>query len=531
MNGFKFFLLLLLLIPGLLFSQEAGGDPGEPDPAAVEAPGEGPGNTAAAPKTAAGPGEGEGVSSPVEAETAAASTAETAPAEDAPRALSPAPVPSTAAFSPGLSAPAGSVEARRIETLRYGTETEISTLIQTLRTEKSDYLDGELVKLADVSRNRSILTGIFAFFAERAKGGLESRAIRAVEERDDEASETVLAAIDYLGKLKAAEAADSLREIIDSGERAYMAAAFRALGQAGSSGGGGEAAEFLVDFYTRRNPADDQRREIIAAIGETKSSGGIDFLSGLVRNGEERVTLRIAGLEALAKIGDPKGLDAVLSAVPAPDPNIRAAAVSALGPFSGDAVDKALYEAFRDSFWRTRLAAASAAGARKLAGAVPYLRYRAENDEVPQVKDEAIRALGAIGGGEAVDILKSLFAERKNSDRVRILAGEMLIQADPGRYAGTVIAELDDAKRRSQTALYNGLLKDISGAKTPGVEDFVRRLFASGGVVEKSYALDMCIVNEFRGLAGEIRALTPEKNGSLSRKAVVTLERLGLSAE
>jgi HEAT repeat protein len=428
--------------------------------------------------------------------------------------------------------PAGEL---RLDTLRYGTETEIAALIQSLRSEGTDQLDGELSALAGTTRNRSILTGIFSFFNERGKEGLEDRAIRAVEERDDEAPETVLAAMDYLGKRKHTAAADALQGIIAGEERRFMGAAFKALGQVGSADprSGATAAEYLTDFYSRGNPADDQRREIIIAIGETRSSRGVPFLAEIARNQDERMVLRIAALEALAKIGDPEGLPAILLAVPATDPNVRSAAVGALGPFSGPEVDNAVFEAFRDSFWRTRLAAASAARERKLKAAIPYLRYRAENDETPQVKDEAIRALGAIGGGEALGILSSLFSERKNADRVRILAGEMLIQNDPGRYAPALIAEIDEAKKKNQTPLYNGLLKNIGGAKTPAVENFTRLLLTSGGVIEKSYGLDMAANNEFRSLAAEVRTLTDEKaaggNPSLARKARLTLQKLGLS--
>ncbi|GHV71677.1 PBS lyase [Spirochaetia bacterium] len=435
-------------------------------------------------------------------------------------------------FLPPVFSQSRTVEEQRFDTLRYGTETEIAALIQSLKTENTDTMDAELITLADTSRNRNILTGIFSFFAERGKSGLEKRAVKALDERDDEANETVLAAIDYLGKLKASGSIISLQKIVDGDERRFMSAAFKALGQAGSVSkeAGAEAAEFLVDYYNNHNPADDQRREIIAAIGETLSSEGQPFLTSLIKNQDERMVLRIAALEALAKIKDPEGLEAILQAVPAADPNVRAAAVGALGPFSGEAVDNAIFEAFRDSYYKTRLAAATAAKERKLAGAVPFLRYRAERDEVPQVKDEAIRALGAIGNAEALETLNALFTERKNSDRVRIIAAEMLIQDDAGKYAPVVITEMDEAKSKNQTALYNGLLKGLSVAKSPNVVDFARRLFGSASVVEKSYALDLCANNELKELAAEVRALTDEKNGgALSRKARMTLQRLGLS--
>jgi HEAT repeat protein len=445
--------------------------------------------------------------------------------------------PASNSKGPGVTRPPAAqeqvktIEEQRLDTIHYGTEGEIAALIQALKNENAAYLDDELLKLVENTRNKNILAGVFSFFGERNKKGLEKRAARALEERDNEAAETVLAAINYLGRIKEPLAIEYLEKILDSEERRFMSEAFRAMGRAGSAEKGNKAAdetaEYLIDYYTNREPGDENRREIIIALGETGSKKGVAFLTGIAGNNEERVPLRIAALEALSKIGAPEGLDAVLASLSSEDPNVRSAAVAALGPFSGKAVDDAILESFRDSYYRTRLAAASAAGTRKLTTAVPYLRYRAERDEVPGVKDEAVRALGAIGSGEAAAVLEELFSNKRNPDRVRILAAEMLINHDAGAYADRVRTGMEEAKKGSQTPLYNGLLRVISGAKTKTLEDLARSFFASGGVMEKSYALDMTGNNEFRGLIPEVRALTDEKNGSLSRKAKEILRKLG----
>jgi HEAT repeat protein len=427
-------------------------------------------------------------------------------------------------------APGKSLEVQQVETLRYGTENEIAALIQTLKNEKAFYLDNELAILVQSTKNRIILSGVFIFFGDRGKEGLEERAIRAVKERDDEAAETVLAALDYLGKVKARDAIGPLRDVIDREEQRFMGNAIRALGLAGKSPveTADNTAEYLMDFYINRNPGDDSRREIVAALGELGSREGISFLAEIAVSDDERLSLRMTALDSLAKIGAPEGLQPVLTALVSPDPNVRSSAIAALGPFSGPGVEAAILEAFRDSYYRTRISAAKAAGERKLIEAIPYLRYRAEKDEVPAVKDEAVRALGAIGNGETALILADLFMERKNSDRIRLLSAEMLIRNDADEYAGKVILELDEAKAKNQTALYNGLLRVLGIARTRIVEDLAQRFLASGGVVEKSYALDMIVNNEFRGLAEEVEGLTGEKNSTLARKAQDTLQNLGM---
>jgi HEAT repeat protein len=450
------------------------------------------------------------------------------PARVSRRSEPPSPPP-----GPYLPASQKTIEEQRLDTIRFGTENEIASLVQTLKSENADYLDDALITLVRDTMNRNILSGVFSFFGDREKPGLEDRALRALEDWDMEAAGVVLSAVDYLGKLKVEAAIPPLKALLDAEERRFMNAAFRSLGFIGGGipGESEEIALYLIDYYTNRDPGDENRRDIIIALGETSSPAAVEFLSDIAGNSDERVPLRMAALEALAGIGAPAGLDAILAGAASQDPNVRSAAVGALGPFDGPEVTAAILEAFRDSFYRTRIGAARAAGTRKLEAAVPYLAYRAERDDVPQVKDEAVKALGAIGTGEAEAVLASFFEERKNPDRTRILAAEMLIRDHAEAYAEKLAAELDDAKGRNQTALYNGFLRVIGSAKAPSLEAVTRRFLASGGVIEKSYALDMTANNEFRGLLGEVRTLTDPKNGNLARKAQSVLEKLDPSAK
>ncbi|MDR2541919.1 MAG: HEAT repeat domain-containing protein [Treponema sp.] len=425
-------------------------------------------------------------------------------------------------------------EAARRDIIQFGTETEIASLIQALRSENADFLDDELIALIANTRNQRILTGVFGFFGEREKSGLEERAIRAIVEREDETNETVLSAIDYIGRLKPAEAVPVIIELLNTEESRFMNGGFRALGRAGAVNRevADEAADFLVDFYTYREPAADSRSIIITAIGETGSSLGVPLLVDIATNTDERFPLRVAALGALSKIGDEEGVEAILSNVTTNDPNVRSAAVAALGPFSGEAVDRAILDGFRDSFYRTRIAAAQASRERKLVAAVPFLRFRAERDDVPTVRDEAIRALGAIANEEAIETLDNLFSGRRNTDRVRILSGEMLMKNTGDKNFNRLIIELDEAKRANLTNLYNGLLKIvgetvIQGEKTE-IENVAMRFIREGTVIERLYALDMAANNNLTGLREHIITLTKDRNESLARRARRTAEQLGI---
>ncbi|MCL2130802.1 MAG: HEAT repeat domain-containing protein [Treponema sp.] len=434
------------------------------------------------------------------------------------------------------------LEEQRLQTLRFGTETEIAKLIQDIKNENISYLDSDLIEIVQKTRNRNILTGVFSLFADMEKLGLEDRAIRAIHERDEESNDTVLAAVDYLGKIRSIEATDYIIELINSRENRFLNNSFRALGRIGNSqpkDSGDESINtdhrdkislFLLDYYKNRNPSDDITREIIIAIGEAGSKEAVAFLSDMVKNTEERAVLRMAALEAISKIGDTEGLEAVIEAVASPDPNIRSTAIAALGPFSGEEAEKAILEGFRDSYYRSRIGAAQAAGNRKLESAVPFLKYRAENDDVPAVKDEAIKALGAINTSETNEILDCFFTERKNTDRVRIIAAEMLLKNNASVYGNRLEIEMEEAQSKRQTALYNGFVRILAAAKSPSLEDIARRFMAKSGVIEKSLALDLVLNNEYKSLADNVRALLDEKvhSATIARKARSTLDKLGL---
>ncbi|MDR2448266.1 MAG: HEAT repeat domain-containing protein [Treponema sp.] len=432
-----------------------------------------------------------------------------------------------------IAASARSDEAQdRLNVIRYGTETEIAALIESLKKDPSyedDNLDTELARIAQTTRNRRIVAGALSFFGGRGKGDLEEKAVAIIENRADEPQDAVIAAIEYVGKIKSPGAASVLKDVIDDGASDVLGPAIRALGGVADSGGSGEAdeiAEFLIDLYTNRDPGAGNNATLLNALGEAKSGKAVLFLTGIVNDAGQSSSLRIAALDALSKIGDDAGLDAILGAVSASEPTVRTAAVAALAPFSGQRVDEAILGNFRDPVFRARAAAAKAAGERKLSAAIPYLKYRAEKDEARIVREESIRALGAIGNGEATNALDALFSEPKNPDYVRLPAAEALLNTNADAYVQQVIDAMDDARQKHRTTLYNGFLSLLSKTKSGKLESLAGRFFASGSAVEKSAALDMTLNNRFAAFTEEVRALANQKNNALAKKAQNVLEKL-----
>jgi HEAT repeat protein len=415
------------------------------------------------------------------------------------------------------------------ETLRYGTDNEIKSLIQTLKKGNdgagSDKLDDELAEIVTSTKNAEIKSAVIAFFSERKKTGLEEEARYLIENRDEVESVNVSAAIDYLGKIKDTASQKTLRGALEADEDAYRLPAIRAIGLATDESNNDETSEYLIEYYNSKNLNDDCQSELLRALGSSASKKAVPFLNGIIAD-DIRPGLTMAALSALAMIKDDDALATISGAAASRDPNIRATAIEAMGSFSGAEAQKAIIDAFRDSYYKTRIAACKASAKNKMTEAIPYLKYRAENDEQQSVKDEAIRALGSIGTDESAKVLFSIFENKKAGDHSRVLVAGELLKIDADGYAEAVIAAIDEAKRTNQKNIAQSLSTAISKAKTGKLKPFAARLFAGKDAADKAFALAITENNGFSEFKGEVQILADDKNSALARRAREILEKL-----
>ncbi len=420
-------------------------------------------------------------------------------------------------------APEKTRDERRRDTIKYGTETEILELIKAVSGEKSDALDADLLAAAKSAKNPRIFQALLGYLASQKKAGAEDIAVGIMETWDQADRRTLEAAFSYAMQLKVAAAVPVLKEIVESDSADFLSQAIRTLGHCGGAG----EADFLREYLERTEPADSVRLDIIYSLGELKAPSSVEFLAGLASDDERRAIERMYAIEALGKIGDPGGLDAIIGAFSSQDANVRLYAMTALKAFSGTAADERILEGFRDAFYKVRLVSADLSGERKLVSAVPFLIYRAERDEVPAVKDASIRALGKIASAEATAFLNKMFADKRTGDKARISIAAALLESDADGSIGTIIAAMDEAKKSKQKAeLFNGLAKRLSSAVSPQLEDLARRFLASPDIVDKHYGLDIVIANGFTSQIETIRPLASDKSVALATKARLALEKL-----
>ncbi|GMO59836.1 MAG: HEAT repeat domain-containing protein [Termitinemataceae bacterium] len=415
------------------------------------------------------------------------------------------------------------------DTIRYGTDSEIAALLKTVKSSKITELDDDLSTLAIRSKNEMIVNALFSYFMDGEKKGLEDKAIGILENREEN-EKTSVSAIEYLGAIKEKKAKDILKEIISKDESPYINSAVKALGKIAREMGSGvsnDTAEYLIAYYTDKSPKLDTCREIIIALGSTGSKESLDFLCKIIDDDDEESSyLKIASLTALGEIKDQGTLETILKATQSTDASVKSSAVAALGGFNDAKADEAIIDAFRDSFFRTRLSAVKAAGERKLSAAIPYLRYRAINDDAASVREESVSVLGAMNKNEAGSVLLEILEDKKINDKIRISCAQALLKNEASQYCERIIELAEDAKAKKYTMLYSGLLKALSTAKSAKLKDFAARLFTSKDVTDNAIALDITANNSFGNFKEEVQRISETKNSTLAAKALKILSSL-----
>ncbi|MEI6874048.1 MAG: HEAT repeat domain-containing protein [Spirochaetota bacterium] len=356
-------------------------------------------------------------------------------------------------------APADPV-ASRAATIRFGIESELLDLFKALGSEKEARYNDEILALFIASSSPKLRTAALDLFRSLSWKGAEEAALDCLKGRDNEDPLLVAGALSYLAEIKSSKALAYAQSIIDENNKALLPALVTLLGRAG----GEREEDILLAWIKGDSPNQQLRESAIRALGDIGSAKATESLIKIVSDAAAPRFERVFAAEALSKIGQKSALGALIKVANGEDPTVRAAAIEALGSFDAAEAERALLEALRDSFAKSRIAACKALGKKRLKSAIPNLEYKASNDPEKSVKVEALRALGEIGGTESFSFILSLLENRKGESSQRSLAFGILARKDPGSSLdalGLILAE--EAKTADRT-LYTSLVREVAAA-------------------------------------------------------------------
>ena len=296
-------------------------------------------------------------------------------------------------------------------------------------------------------------------------------------ERDEEPVRR--AAIEQLIQFEDETARSVVAAALLSGSEGVRAAAARALAHLSGE-------EALAPLLAACDDADPWVRYFAArSLGRQRAPRSVRTLVSLATR-DPVPPVRIAAVEALASIGDPRGVEEVLALASDPDAEVACAALVAMGGAAGRESLDVLLAALQRGERAITVAALGALGRRRAPDAVEAIGELARTTDDALVHGAALDALARIGGEQAVMTLAALTAgSRRAVGAVAALArlgpdqvqwiGHGLRHEHPGVRCA-VIEALGRMRHRQAASLLAGALEDPEPAVRVAAAQALTRL-------------------------------------------------------
>jgi HEAT repeat protein len=396
--------------------------------------------------------------------------------------------------------------------------------VGSLTTEKEGRYNDDLLALLKGSRSPKLRVTVLEFLSTLEWNGAEAFALGVLDDRDNTDADLAAASLSYLASIRSKEALRLSDALIKEDNKKLLPALVKLLGRAG-----GEAEEkLLLDWFDGDSTTPALKEEAIKALGDIGSSKAAERLGKLVQDAEAGKAARIFACGSLAKIKDPSSVGPLVKASADADPNVRTAAVEALGPFAGggsaagEEASNALVQALRDSFPKARIAACKAAAAGKVAAALPFLKYKARSDPEKAVKSEACRSLAAMGssdGGDAFAFLRERLEDKKEDQALRALCFGLLARYDPSGSLPTLEARLAAEAAEKERSFYTALAREVSNADAaPGIAPLARLLAADKEYLIRIAAIEWARKTKASSFKADLERLAQDDPSDMIRK-------------
>lgn len=351
---------------------------------------------------------------------------------------------------------------QRIDTLRYGIESQVVDLVGLLKVERNKDFLAELLGLLSKAGSAKIREAVLDYCAVLEILDAQEAAAAIIAARDQNPDSTVGAAFSYLIAIKSSAANEQARALIKANEDRYMAAAIKLLGYSG-----GEQDAAALQALWENNPSPAVRQEILLAFGRMKVLSSYSLLVKVADSDDSGKVERMYACSALGDLGDERAVPILARASQSADPNVRAAALASLAMFNLADARAAVLQGLRDPHALVRTAAVKASAGNL--DAFPFLQYQARYDPEKTVREAAIAALGKMNTAESTEFLATFMEDVKNPSQYRVASFSALVRASAAgpRLTAVLVAAQAEKDRAFFLALARALvLLDVENAST-----------------------------------------------------------------
>jgi HEAT repeat protein len=410
------------------------------------------------------------------------------------------------------------------QTLKYGIDQEILEVIQKLKALKQTGLDNELLELLGRSVSTDVRKAVLDLFTQEKNAAAENIAVTLLENHENEEPDLIRALLIYLGEIKSRKAGSVVNALVASDNDSIAGQAILTLGKIADPA----TEELLLAKLNDIEYPLARKSQIILALGDLGGAKAVDTLMQIVESRDADKVWRMYACQSLGKIKDPRALPVIKKAFAQGDPLLKAYAIGALANFNIHDVIDLLIQGLKDNFWKVRVAAAQGLARPEGAPAVPILKYKAFHDPENVVRSEAIRALGAIGTGEALTVLRGLFEDTGQTMDIRGTALAALVDND---LSPATIASIERviayAGERNDQRVLDFIARKLSITKAGSLRPIYVIFMESTYFVLRVQGIRGAVTNQMNDLKGRIRDLSEkDPNPAVKKEALSALEQM-----
>ena len=415
---------------------------------------------------------------------------------------------------------------KRQDTLMYGMESDIISLLSTLISEKDDMFSDKIFEIFNSTRNIAIKESIVKYFLEFKDNRLKDYCVEVLMDPYEEKSSFVTIILQYVSTLEIKEASPFVLQILQSDSEEFFDTALNAIGKIG----GVEEAKYLVECMDDEDLPLARRQALMRALGQLKVVETYDELVEIAEDEDENTYVRTYALESASSMGNDSIIPVLLDLFNHTEPRLRVAVVQGLSNFietSADA-EAVILDAFKDNHASVRMKASEIAKEKKLTKAMPYLIYRAKNDSDKKIVYECFNAIANINNSESVEFLNTVITNKKMNETTRAKAVDAVLQYKvTGCYDSVIKVAFETLKDDKQKNLRYAIGKGIAKYELPSFESVCLEYLNHKDVATQGTGLDIFAKNKYPSLMDTVKTISEnDKAGVNKNKAKLVLEKI-----
>lgn len=322
------------------------------------------------------------------------------------------------------------------ETILYGIETEIISLIKDLIANDDPRFSNELYDLFYTTKSVQVRDKLIEYFTNIKDPCIEDYAVEILDDPYDTKDSTVDLLFRYVAEVKTKEAVPCVMNLLDTEDESYFTGALATIGEIGGEG----EAEHLIQYLDRDDLTVAQRQNLMKVLGKLQAESTWDRLCEIAQDEEENSFVRMYAAEAIGNMKKTESIAILVDLFESSDPNFRVYVIKGISNFDTKDAKNIIIQGIKDAHWKVRQESILSAQKMNIAEAVPFIIYRAKNDPEKVIKDKSYEALSKMNNSEANKFLIEQITDDKASDASKNNACKVLMEHAKAGYSE--IAEL-----------------------------------------------------------------------------------------